>query len=36
MQRGNGGIIGPRNAPSNTSASGLWELYEQQLAKGAS
>jgi hypothetical protein len=31
----NGGLIGPRRVPSTGSASGVWDLEEQKLAKGA-
>lgn len=33
-QRGNGGIIGPANVPNAATASGVWNLEEQQAAKG--
>lgn len=36
MTVGNGGIIGPRNAPSLSAASGVWSLREAQRAKAAS
>ena len=32
-QRGNGGIIGPANVPNAATASGVWNLEEQQIAK---
>lgn len=32
--RGNGGIIGPANVPTNQVATGVWNLEEQQAAKG--
>ena len=32
-QRGNGGIIGPANVPTNQVATGVWNLEEQQIAK---
>jgi hypothetical protein len=31
----NGGLIGPRRVPNGGSASGIWDLEEQKLAKGA-
>jgi len=31
--RSNGGIIGPVNRPSSTSASGMWHLFDQQQNK---
>ena len=33
MPRGNGGIIGPANIPTTTSAKGVWSLMEQFLAQ---
>ena len=33
MPRGNGGIIGPANIPTITSAKGVWSLVEQMIAK---
>ena len=33
MPRGNGGIIGPANIPSTSSAKGVWSLTEQLLAQ---
>jgi hypothetical protein len=33
MPRGNGGIIGPANIPTTTSAKGIWSLMEQLLAQ---
>ena len=33
MPRGNGGIIGPANIPSASSAKGVWSLMEQMIAK---
>ena len=33
MPRGNGGIIGPANIPSLSSAKGVWSLMEQMIAK---
>lgn len=35
MPRGNGGIIGPTNAPASSVAEGVWTLKEQQIAKGS-
>lgn len=32
MPRGNGGVIGPANIPSTTSAKGIWSLTEVALA----
>ena len=32
-ERGNGGIIGPANVPTNQVATGVWNLEEQQIAK---
>lgn len=32
---GNGGIIGPNNAPTTSVASGIWSLVEAQEAQGA-
>jgi len=34
MPIGNGGIIGPANVPTITTASGVWSLREQQQAQG--
>lgn len=34
MRRGNGGIIGPQNRTTITSANGVWSLAEQQQAAG--
>ena len=34
MPIGNGGIIGPANVPTLTTASGVWSLREQQQAQG--
>lgn len=31
----NGGIIGPKNSPTTSSASGFWSLFEQATAKKA-
>jgi hypothetical protein len=33
MPRGNGGVIGPANIPTTTSAKGVWSLMEQFLAQ---
>jgi len=35
MRRGNGGIIGPRQVSTTTSAPGVWGLFEQQENQGA-
>ncbi len=34
--RWNGGIIGPANTPTSSTASGVWNLTRAQVAKGAS
>jgi hypothetical protein len=33
MPVGNGGVIGPANIPTTTSAKGVWSLVEQMIAK---
>lgn len=35
MRKGNGGIIGPLNTPSQAAASGMWSMDEQQQNLGA-
>lgn len=35
MRRGNGGIIGPRKAPTTSSGSGVWSIQESQVAQGS-
>ena len=34
-RRWNGGIIGPANTPTGSSASGVWDLLRAQVATGA-
>ena len=35
MRKGNGGIIGPLNNPTQTVAAGIWSMDEQQQSLGA-
>jgi hypothetical protein len=35
MRKGNGGIIGPLNTPSQAAAGGMWSMDEQQQNLGA-
>ena len=35
MRKGNGGIIGPLNTPTQTVAAGIWSMDEQQQSLGA-
>jgi len=32
----NGGVIGPKNSPTSSVASGVWSLFEQATAKKGS
>ena len=35
MRKGNGGLIGPLNTPSQAAAGGMWSMDEQQQNLGA-